>query len=63
MDCRSVRVRESRDKDGRPCVLIVLGNMRAVGCHDEVAWSDMPIGMARQIAADILEAAAEAERK
>lgn len=62
MECRAVRARPDKTEDGRLCVSLVLGNMRRVGCIDEVAWAALPPGMAREIAQEMLEAADEIER-
>jgi len=62
MRCRSIKVRMGEAEDGRSIVVITLGNMRDVGCHDEVAWCEMPPGMADSIASDLRVAAADARR-
>lgn len=64
MQCRTIRVkRDVTDQIGsdRAVVLVTVGNMRRVGCVDEVAWIEMSPGMARSIAADLIEVAAEIE--
>ncbi len=62
MKCRSVRVRADTSEDGRPVVSLVLSNMRRVGSHDEEAWTEMSPGMAREIATNLIEVAAEIEK-
>lgn len=62
MECKAVRAKPDETDDGRPCVALVMGNMRAVGCINEVAWSNLPPGMAREIAADLISAADDVER-
>jgi hypothetical protein len=57
MKCRSVKVECDTHEDGRPVVGIILGNIRRVGAIDEVAWAHIPPGMAREIAANLIEAA------
>lgn len=61
MKCRAVRARAHRTEDGRPIVSLVMGNMRPVGCIDEEAWAELPPGMAREIARDLIAAADEIE--
>jgi len=61
MKCRTIRVRSDRSEDGRRVVSVVVGNMRRVGSVDEVAWMEMSPGMAREIAANLIEAAGEVE--
>lgn len=64
MQCTSIKVSAettNRD-DGKPVVAVVMGNMRRVGCVDEVAWAEIPPGMAREIARNLIEAADEVER-
>lgn len=64
MQCSSIRVSAettSRD-DGKPAVVVTMGNMRRVGCVDEVAWAEIPPGMAREIARNLIDAADEVER-
>ena len=64
--CRSVKVTPdiSDGKRNRPVVSMSIGNLAGDRrSHCEVAWVEMPPGMARQIAQDLIEAAAEAERE
>lgn len=62
MQCRSIRVeRDVTDGSDRQVVLVTVGNLRPVGCIDEVAWLEMSPGMARSVAADLMEIAAEIE--
>lgn len=62
MECRAVRAMLDKTEDGPPRVSLVLGNMRRVGVIDEVAWAMMSVGMAREIAREILAACDEIER-
>ena len=64
MACKAIRVSAettNRD-DGKPAVIVVMGNMRRVGCLGEIAWAEIQPGMAREIARNLLEAADEVER-
>jgi hypothetical protein len=51
----------SDDKHGRPVVNLSLGNAPKRR-HYEIAWIEMPLGMARDLARQLSEAADEAER-
>lgn len=62
MQCRAVRAKPDTTEDGRRIVSLTMGNMRAVGCLDEVAWADLPPGMAREIARELVQAADEIDR-
>ena len=62
MRCRAVRATADRDEDDNPVVCITMGNMRRMGVVDEFAYAEIPPGMARQIAADLIEAADVVER-
>jgi hypothetical protein len=57
MQYRTIRVRVDETEDGKPVVSLVMGNMRSVGVINEVAWAEIPPGMAREIARDLIEAA------
>lgn len=63
MRCKAVRVRAAQSEDGDMVVSMVVGNMRPVGCIDEVAWLELPIGMAREVAAELVRAADAVERR
>jgi hypothetical protein len=65
MRCRSIRVKPgyAEDESGRQVVVVTVGNMRRVGCVDEVAWVEMSPGMARSIAYDLYEVAREIEKQ
>ena len=63
MKCRAVRARADKTEDGMPVVSLVMGNLRPVGCIDEVAWAELPPGMAREIGEELIAAAAEVERE
>lgn len=65
MQCRSIRVKadHAADESGRRVVCITIGNMRQVGCVDEVAWVEMSSGMARSVAADLIEVANSIDTK
>ena len=64
MRCKTIRATADRsdDDETRRVVVVTMGNMRRVGAIDEVAWIEMPSGMARQIAADLIEAADAIEK-
>jgi len=62
MKCSSLRARADKTEDGHPVVSISVGNMRRVGAVDEVAWMEIPPGMAEEIARNLFEAAAEVRR-
>ena len=64
MQCSHIRVHaETTERDdGKPVVAVIMGNMRRVGCIDEVAWAEITPRAAREIARQIVEAADEVER-
>lgn len=62
MQCKTFRAKADVTEDGRPVVLVTVGNMRAVGAIDEVAWMELPSGMAREVAQNILDAVDDVER-
>lgn len=65
MKCSSVKVEIDKADDGRGVVKLVVGNKPArVGKRfavDQVAWVEMPPGMARMIAAELLASAIDVE--
>ena len=66
MKCSSTKIEIDRSDDGRCVVKLVVGNIpRSVGKYfavNKVAWVEMPPGMARSLAAELIEAAALVER-
>ena len=62
MQCKTVRARADKTEDGKPVVSLVMGNMRRVGCIDEVAWAELSPGMAQEIGQSLIEAADEVRR-
>lgn len=66
MKCSSAKVEIGKGDDGRDVVRLVVGNTpERVGKHfavNQVAWVEMPPGMAESIAKDLLEVAAEVRR-
>jgi hypothetical protein len=63
MKCKSIRVRSDLSEDEkRRVVLVTVGNLRQVGCVDEVAWIEMTPAMARAIARDLFEVGFEVEK-
>jgi len=63
MRCKSIRVKADLSEDEtRRVVCVVVGNMRQVGCVDEVAWIEMTPGMAERVASDLRVVAAEVRR-
>lgn len=61
MRCRSVRAKVDFDDNDKPVVCLEMGNMRRVGAIDLTAWAELPPGMAREIAANLIRAADEVE--
>jgi hypothetical protein len=66
MKCSSAKIEIDKADDGRSVVKLIVGNKpERVGEHfavNQVAWVEMSPGMARSIAADLLEVASEIER-
>lgn len=62
MECRAVRVKPGKAPMGWPCVTIALGNLCLPGRHTEAAWSNMPLGMAREVAHEILAVVRDLKR-
>jgi len=67
MKCSSAKVQIDKAADGRTVVKLIVGNKpERVGKHlevNQVAWVEMPPGMARSIAADLIEVASSIDGK
>lgn len=67
MKCSSTKIEVDTAADGRRIVKLIVGNhAERVGKHfavNQVAWVEMPPGMARSIAADLIEVADEIENQ
>lgn len=60
--CRSVKALTLHAEDGRPAVVLVLGLMLPGGRVVESAYIEMPPGMARGVADDLLRAAEDVDK-